>query len=521
MPESTKIKEIIEKIDVEKEILSTMPKNNEKNIDKYIEKISQLKEEYKDYQNKIVAIFNKRYKKATKIDKNSEVENLQIRINTIEKTLYLLSEEKTSYEKMELDKIIYKIGKYYKGNLENINNQIEEAIKRFDNVGINLELSDFDYSIYVTQYMKAFFEEKRKGNINSARIKEKFEEVYWKCPDIIIHIELNLRNIYLNEQSEIDKYFEKEKNKLLKQWNKIPDEIINSYLGLKMQKEELLKKDKRQLLESFLKGNLNVNDFTQDNIENNCSKILRTDIKHEEIEKGVLEFLNSLYEFKNYTNFKFIIDNIKKLYLEKDKYKKAYEEIKKEIIASEKQLKKLNKKASKQGLFGMKKKEVKQTAEQNHLILDIKKKYKELDLNKFYNKIYTNLEDDSTIYDVLKLANSYYNYLINCMIENNKTITQEKMDEQIKNLDDFLKNPYNNIINNLTILDEKDVATIIKDRYKLLNFNIEKEDFSMKSVDSLIKTLENIEKSFCLKRTGLKVQEIEEILQLKEILNII
>ena len=56
----------------------------------------------------------------------------------------------------------------------------------------------------------------------------------------------------------------------------------------------------------------------------------------------------------------------------------------------------------------------------------------------------------------------------------------------ISNLDDFLKNPYNTIINNLTILEEKDVAIIIKDRYKLLNFMIEKEDISLNNVDNLV-----------------------------------
>ena len=190
---------------------------------------------------------------------------------------------------------------------------------------------------------------------------------------------------------------------------------------------------------------------------------------------------------------------------------------KKKIDADEKKLKKLNKKASKQGLFG-KKKEVKQTAEQNQIILEIKKSYKELDLNKFYNKIYSNLGENSSIYEALNLANSYYNYLTSCMIENNKTITQEKIDEQIKSLDNFLKNPYNNIINNLTITEDKDVAMIIKDRYKLLSFNIEKEDFSAKSVDSMIATLENIATSIYLKKTELTVEGIEEILELKEVL---
>jgi len=512
---------MLEKIEVEKEILSTMPRNNAKNVDKYLEKVLQLKKEYEGYQDEIVKIFKKRYEKATDIKSTDEIENLKIRLNTIEKTLYLLSDEKTSYEKMGLDKIIYTIGRYYKENLENINQQIDEAIKKFEEIGIKLDLADFDYSIYVEQYMKVFFEEKQKGNVNSSKLKTTFEEVYWKCPDIIIHIELNIRNIYFKKQSQIDKYFEKQKNELLKKWEKTPNQIMASYLEIKMQKSEKLAQDKKMLLESFINGKLNIKDYTQDKVQANYSKLLtqaKLEANNEEIEKGIFEFLNSLYEYKNYLYFKFIIDDVKKHYSQKENYKKVYEETKKKIDTDEKKLKKLNKKASKQGLFGKKKKDIKQSAEQNQMILEIKKSYKELDLNKFYNKIYSNLGEDSTIYEALNLANSYYNYLTNCMIENNKTIAQEKIDEQIKSLDDFLKNPYNNIINNLTIAEEKDIAMIIKDRYKLLSFNIEKEDFSEKSVNGLITILENIATSIYLKRTGLTVENIEEILALKDVL---
>lgn len=515
--------EMLEKIDVEKQLLSLMPKNNDKNVTKYLEKVKELSTEYAEVQDTIIKTLKKRYEKALSVEKSNEIDNLEIRLNTIAKTLYLLSDEKTSYEKMELDKIIYKIGRYYKGNLENINEQIEQAILKFGSVGIDLELSDFNYSIYVEQYMKTFFEERTKGNINSNILKTKFEEVYWKCPDIIIHIELNLRNIYFVKQTQIDKYFAKERAKLLKQWEKTPKEILNSYLGIKLQKQDVIRKDKKTLLDRFVSGELNIANYTQDKIQGNYSKILlpvmlsKIDTNQEEVEKSILEFLNSLYEYKNYINFQYIIDDVKKYYKEKDKYKKSYEDTKKKIIDLEKKLKKLNKKASSKGLFG-KKKEVKQSAEQNQMILEIKKTYKELDLNKFYNKVSTNLVDDSTIYDVLNLANSYYNYLANCMIENNKTITQEKIDEQIKNLDEFLKNPYNNIITNLAITDEKDVAMIIKDRYKLLSFNIEKEDFSAKSVDNLISILENIAIGISLKITGLKVEEVEEILAIRDVL---
>ena len=46
MEKLQEIEKTIEKIEAEKEILSTMPKNNEKNEQKYLEKVEALKKEY-------------------------------------------------------------------------------------------------------------------------------------------------------------------------------------------------------------------------------------------------------------------------------------------------------------------------------------------------------------------------------------------------------------------------------------------------------------------------------------------
>ena len=526
MPNSKNLKELIEKIEVEKEILSTMPKNNEKNIKKYREKLEELQKEYEEYKNGITKILKQRYEKETTIEESNKIQNLDNRLKTITGTWYLLDENKTSYEKMELDKIIYKIGKYYKNNLENINNQIAECIKKFHSVGINLELKDFDYCIYVNQYMKIFLEEIENGTFPSEKLKEEFEKIYWKCPDIIVHIELNIRNIYLKKEAQIDKYFEKEKKEILEKWNKNPEEIFKTYLRIKDEQIKEISEDKKIILDQFLSGKLNIKNYTQNKINSELAKILPEEViknideNQEEIETNILKFLNSLYEYKNYMNFKFIIDDIKKYYKDKENYKKVYTDTKKKIEVAEKKLRKLNKKADNKGIFGTKKQNEKQSNEQKQLILQLKDLYKELDLNKFYNKIYTNLTDDSKIYEALSLANSYYVYLADCIIRNNKTITQEEIDEMINMLDEFLKNPYNTIINNLTILDEKDVAIIIKDRYKLLNFIIEKEDIGLNNIDNLISTLETIEKSFCMKKIGIKPETIEEILTLNKILKV-
>ena len=163
---------------------------------------------------------------------------------------------------------------------------------------------------------------------------------------------------------------------------------------------------------------------------------------------------------------------------------------------------------------------MKQTPEQKQITAEARNAYKEMELNKFYNKIYSILRDDSTIYETLELASSYYNYLTKCIIENNSTITQDKIDRLIDELKLFLKSPYTNIINNLTILEENDIAMIIKDRYKLLNFNVDKEDFNEKKINNLISLLENIVIAYNMKKIDLDIHEIEEILEIKQALKI-
>ena len=136
---------IIADIDICKEILSTMPKNNEKNKKKRIEYIDEAKEKYISCKKEIIEILQKRYDEQLNIEINPEINNLNARLKTIEDVLYLLNEEQTSYEKMGLDKNIYKLEKFYKENFDNINEQIAQSIEKFEKVGIKLNKEDFGY----------------------------------------------------------------------------------------------------------------------------------------------------------------------------------------------------------------------------------------------------------------------------------------------------------------------------------------------------------------------------------------
>ena len=510
MEKFQEISEAIQKIEVQKEVLSTLPRNNEKNEQKYLEKIKELKKEYESDKQEIKKYLEEQYNSFTNIKDDSEIELLKGRINTIENVLYLLSDEKNSLEKMNLDKILFNLSRYYRDNLDNVNKQISECIRMFHEVNIQLTEEDFDYSEYTKEYMQVFLKE--TDYKTSERLKNKFEEIYWKCPEIIVQIGLNIRNIYLNKKNSIDKYYEKEKNELLKKWDKKPEEIIKSYMELKQKLEEKESQDKKILLSKFLEGKLKPQDYTKEKIDDICEKLIDNEnLDKEQISKNVESFLNNIYEYKNYLHFKFIVEDIKNIYRERESNKKKFVEIKKQIENNEKKLRKMNK----GNIF---KKETGKNIEQEKLIAELQELYKELDKEQFNQKIYENIKENSTLYEVLIYAKSNYSYMANCFIKNNPQIESQEIEESIKALKQFMKSPYHTIMKNIHISDDKNIQIIIKDRYRLLNFKIEKEDLDEGSIDNLEKNLKAIKFSLDLEKAGLDIQEIETACKIKSLL---
>jgi len=515
---------ILEKIETDKEVLSTMPRNNKKNIAKYIQSIQELQEEYKNVSSEIYNELNKRYKKILAVKTKKDIEEEKVETEEISNLLDVIGTVKTPYEKMGLDKRIYKLGRFYKENLESINEEIFECINKFKEVGINLTEDDFEYSIYVNEYMQTFFKE--INDINSEVVKNKFEEIYWKCPDLIIHIELNLRYIYMKNQKDIYKYYENRKIELLKTLNIEADKVEEKFFELQRKYDEDINSDQHLLIQSFLDGTLDYKDYEDKKIMDEYLKLVPQTLMEngskkaiKEITQNSIKFLNSLYEYKNYLKFQYIFDDIKAKYQEKEQHKNSYNETKKEISTKEKKLDKLNKKMNGKGLFNKKNKKEQQTAEYNALILEIKNLYKKLDNDEIYVKIIDNLTDSSTIYNVLKFASQFSTYVTECSIKNNPSITQDEIEQNILELQEFLNNPYNIIIKNITILEEKNISIIISDRYKLLNFTIEKDDINPDNLDNLIDILRKIKNYYCIQKSGINLDDMAFICEFKKIAN--
>ncbi len=515
--------EFVSDLNLKKEILETMPKNNARDLKAYISKLQENLSIVQEEQAALEDEIKKRYKKIRGPKISDELKNMMQRLENSEGVLYLLNEMDTSYEKMNLDKALFNLNHYYSKNLEMVNDTILYCIKKFEEVGVKLELKDFNYSEYVKEYLKVFFAEMEKGTINSNKTKNKFDEIYWKCPNLIIHIVLNIKYLYLRKEKEIDKYFKNQKTNLIK--NFTAKDIIERTFELSRQVDEYISNSKEIITNKLLDGELNIKDYSEKNITDCYLKFideddlnLNNEEKINETDKGLDKLLNSLCEYKMYLESKFIVDDIVKIYNEKEKYKNAYANTLKEINKKEKKRISLNSKLEKNGLFNKSKDKIRN--ERDLIIDELTKLHKELEQNKVYNTILEKLDDNSNIKEALMLANSFYRYTFLCICEKFKGIEENDIEEKIQNLEAFINYPYCTIINNIKMTENKEIWMIIKDRYKLLNINIEKEDLELDNIDPLINTIKVIMQAHNIRKNKIDLNKIECGIEFKKILNI-
>ena len=521
-----------EKIITDKEILYVMPKNNKKNTNIYKEKVQEIKKEYENYSKDIVLEMKRRANRINLVKENPEIKEVEAELQKFE-GFDLFSLENTSYEKMKLDELLFILRRFYKNNLEQINNNILNCIKAFSKVGIELKPEDFNYSPFTRKYMQAFFEENKKGDVNSQKMKDTFEQIYWECSDIIIHIELNIRFLYLKNQKEIEKYFSIEEVELLKKLEVSDGDVLEKYRALREKMEKLKQIDKKNVLNKFLSKELDVKDYEKNAIEKQYEKILvnpyDTYSKEEldEISENVIKLSKTLEEYQQYLKYKFVFDEVLKIYNEKEKYKNIYKKEKKEIQKLEVKLQKTNKKYEKTDRL----KEMvffkKNSAEKlkslaidiNNQILVLKELYRKIEEDKVNEKIATLLTDNSTIYDALFLASSYYTFLVEAILKEFPEIEESEIDINVAQIRDFITSPYITIINNITIKEEKDIALMIKDKYNLFNINISKTDLEETLIGDLNNTVNAILNACNLEKSGLKLTDIKYILKANKILD--
>ena len=522
-------------IEVDKEILSVLPVNNKKNLKEYKLKCEEIKKNYENYLENINSEIKRKSVKIKSIPPNSNIDELYKQIKNMEK-IKLLNKNITSFEKMNLDEILFVLKRFYKNNLELINENLEKCLEKFKSVGIELQEEDFNYSLYTREYMKVLLQEIKNDNINSTRVKENFEQIYWKCPEIITHIELNIRSLYLKNEKKINKYFQDIRKDVLKELEVKENE--NAYKKLNSLKSRWLKqkdKDSSLILKSFETKKESPKDYEKIAVQSQYKKLLGIDYddieaeQMEEFNKNIFRLRDNLFEYKNFLKYKFIYDDIIEIYNTKEKYGNVFKQKLKQIKKKEAELFKLNKKIESQSkhsslilkLFNKINKNnnklEKRNSDINSKILELKDIYRDLEQNKVKNIITTVLTDNSTIFDALSLVRPFCSFLVDSIIKKYEDISQEDIEFTIGDFWEFLDFPNMTIINNTTITENKDLNLVIKDKYNLCNIKISKDDLEEENLDKLINTAKIICNSYYLERSQITLEDIKFVLQVNKL----
>ena len=536
------MKELVENIEkqitTDKEVISVLPRNGIKAIKTLLKTISDMTEKYENLNEKLLKEIEDRYTELTTVEENKEIPQLEqeiLKYDMAEKN----TDTRSSFEKMGLDRVVYNVNGYYKSNLERLNKELIFSVKQFEKVGIKLTAEDFCISEYAKKYMEVLLREAYEGDINSEAVKNTFEKVYWQCSEVVSHLYVNIRYIYDRYENQIDKFYNEKAQEILKSLSLTLEGVEEKKAELIKQKNQIEETDNKNILDKFYTGSLNINDYKEDNYKRIYLELTNKDVtklsetEKREIDENIDKLNTNLTEYAKYLEYKFLVEEVlqtrqellKNAEANKDKKvkKTQYELIKEEIKKLQTEIFKLNAKIEKQnkGFFDRKKEEKKDSIailQRNNLVLDLKKTYMQLDEEMIKQKILQNLDETSSLYDVIKFASSYYGYMAKVMIKNNEDITDKEIGEKAEKIRKFVNFSNFTVINHVNISDTKELSIIIKDKYKLLGMQISKENFEEDSIEDLIRKVKIINNYNNIQKSKFSIKDLEYIMNVKEMI---
>lgn len=498
------IDKITDEIAEIRENISILPHTKKADKKKYTEYLAKNITDYKEKEEYIKEEIIKRKTKYLEIVQNpkiKELANLEPDYNKI----MCLSPLASSLNKMGLDINLFKLKYYYKNNINEVNIAIKTIIKIFKEVGLTLTLDDFNYHKYVKEYMKMVFAK----NIDEKTLYTEFEKIYWACPEIITIIRLNFYSIYFNNKKQIDAYYTKT----------YKEENLNIYIDklIKQQKEydTLTHSDKRFIIDKFLNNELLLNDYTETNITKLFNRYLN-DKENEHNYDNLIKLLLNLKEYKEFTEYKSILETIVNLYKDKNTYQNLYNNKLKEISKNESELFSLNKKLNKKGIFKPKEEKQRELSLKIDTILEtLNTEYNELEEISIKDQIYNNIKDDTDLKETLEIISINIKYFYDFYKEEYTNLTIEELIKLINKLKKYLYTNNLNIISNVKIVDNENICQNITDHYSLLNINITESDLE-EDIDTTIKNINTIITYYDIQKLNLDINKIEFLVQVQK-----
>ena len=502
------IEELNKKYDEFKGVIDILPVNTKYNRKRKIEYIDDAINEDNNLLDKVQKEIDKRISSLDNLKLNEDIQKLN---NEIEKC-NIVNEwniYNTAYEKMHLDYYLYQLHRYYKEDLDGLNECISRIIESFKKVEINLTPLDFLFGADVKEYMTKLLSDSTKEEIKIC-----FENIYWKNSDIVKILELNFKSIYLKYEKKITKYYTLRHEDYLKKHT--DNEIYDMRVKLNSKIKVLEATDPYINFQKFMDHTYSVKDFSVEEIDKKKSVYFNDENYSLD---NLLKLNSSLEEYNILLKYNYLFKDMRERLEKKEEYKNVLSNTLKEINKEEvKLIKMVNKNTVKPKLFMKKKNDEKWIFEYKQLIDSLAFKYDNLDDSRFNQLVFDKLNKDSSVLDILKFIASHYLYFVNRTkeLEDGSDIAEiNKQYTELKNVV-YNKNDYM-LLSNLALLDERQIKQIIADKYNLENISISMDSLTSDNIEKTISDINLFINYEYFKETGLNTSDIDLYMEYSKI----
>lgn len=427
--------------------------------------------------------------------------------------------------------IFYLLSVENETSLNKINNCIIDFIQKMQDAKIVLTINDFNYSPFVTTYMTTLLENKDKENFEDV-MQNVFKEVYWECPEIIMHIKRNLISLVKKHYQKLKEYNKIRVDTWLQKENLTRENIETIYHQKMLDLEGRKSKDEYMNLQKFLGKSKNVDDYTSGaplrskSFNQLVIKDTYPELSEEEKEvfdKETINLERHLKVLKEYYQYESIIKDIIARFKKKEESKTKYDAKEKEIQTEEKIREKLYKDYQKASGIGFLSR--KNPIKMSELKVKIKEQinkldslYKELEELEIDIKISQGLTEGSSIYDALITSLSSYTYIERAMVEKFKDIDVDfDLSNYVRRYIEFIYNPNAEFLHKITVLLDYDIASVISEKYALLGINIEKDEITQDAIDTAISTIGVVTLTNNIRNSNMPIEEMKLICDINKI----
>lgn len=479
------------------------------------------------YEKDIYKLIKKKVNEIYPKDNTLEYDKYREKLSNYKKTIIFNNDKYSSFFKLNIFSLISKIDIDDSVSLNDINDILSKIFNIFKDAGVNLNATDFNYSMFTYEYMELFINSFGNNSFNDI-MKKSFDNIYWECPDIIKHIKLNLWFLMDKYKEKLDIYSNSKAIDLLNSTGLSKTELLDDYLKDVSNLEKLLARDDFYNLEMFMSKKKNILDYLADSstrtknfdqfvIDGVFADI--TDIS--KFYNVMVDLSHTLSVLKMYYRYEFIIKDMQDKYNKRNENKTLYEQKLKEIKTEEAKRSKIYndylKATGKKGLFHRvnPQKEKSTKLEINEEILKLVTLYDELHDLEIVDMINKNITSVSSLYDLFSLSYSSYYYLEKMFKEHFVEDVNFSFDEELDKYFDFIYSPYKDFLTKIYAFTNSSVPFVIVDKYRLLGINITGEDINNDSLDAFMDTVNYVKTVYDISKSELSLENINFIIKFK------